>query len=134
MNSPQHYDPRMGDEEILEESEHGHQPRPQKHVRIPTNVGRDADASPDELSAEKGRNHQSKPSSKPPEPWTTRLAKLLPFDLGWVPANFTWSKLKPVIRCATVCFVSAILMVIPQVYVPMGQVSPAFSTCSSAKS
>ncbi|KAI0653782.1 hypothetical protein C8Q70DRAFT_927041 [Cubamyces menziesii] len=121
MNSPQHYDPRMGDEEILEESEHGHQPRPQKHVRIPTNVGHDADASPDELSAEKGRNHQSKPSSKPPEPWSTRLAKLLPFDLGWVPANFTWSKLKPVIRCATVCFVSAILMVIPQVYVPMGQ-------------
>ncbi|KAL7286018.1 hypothetical protein ACG7TL_001135 [Trametes sanguinea] len=122
MNDPRRYDPRLGDEDlaaVLEQSDHGHPPhRPQKHVRIPDDPGHDPDAPSDDTGTEKSL---PRPRKKPPEPWHKPLLALLPFDLSWIPANFTRSKIKPVIRCAFVCFVSAILMVIPRVYNLMGQ-------------
>ncbi|OSC96284.1 hypothetical protein PYCCODRAFT_123266 [Trametes coccinea BRFM310] len=124
MNDPRRYDPRLGDEDlaaVLEQSDHGHPDlphRPQKHVRIPDDPGHDPDAPSDDTGPEKSL---PRPRKKPPEPWHKRLLALLPFDLSWIPANFTRSKIKPVIRCAFVCFVSAILMVIPRVYNLMGQ-------------
>ncbi|KAL7281004.1 hypothetical protein ACG7TL_004306 [Trametes sanguinea] len=122
MNDPRRYDPRLGDEDlaaVLEQSDHGHLPhRPQKHVRIPDDPGHDPDAPSDDTGTDKSR---ARPRKKPPEPWHKRLLALLPFDLSWIPANFTRSKIKPAIRCAFVCFVSAILMVIPRVYNLMGQ-------------
>ncbi|CDO69808.1 hypothetical protein BN946_scf184803.g6 [Trametes cinnabarina] len=120
-DDPRRYDPRLGDEDVaavLEQSDHAHLPRPQKHVRIPDDPAHDADPSPDDDSNEKSRARAPK---KPPEPWPKRLARLLPIDLSWIPPNLTYSKIKPVIRCAFVCFVSAILMVIPRVYNLMGQ-------------
>ncbi|KAI9062294.1 hypothetical protein FKP32DRAFT_1677443 [Trametes sanguinea] len=119
MTDPRHYDPRLGDEDVAAVLEQSDLPqRPQKHVRIPDDAGHDPDAPSDEGGSEK---HRARPHKKPPEPWHRRLLRLLPFDLSWIPANFTWSKIKPVIRCAFVCFVSAILMVIPRVYNLMGQ-------------
>ncbi|KAI0353282.1 hypothetical protein OH77DRAFT_1407363 [Trametes cingulata] len=124
MSDPRHYDPRLGDEDVaavLEESDHGHLPRPQKHVRIPDDAGHDAESPSDGSPLEKGRTDREEFRTRPREPWTTRIARWVPFDFSWIPANFTWSKIKPVIRCAVVCFVSAILMVIPRVYNLMGQ-------------
>ncbi|OSC97065.1 hypothetical protein PYCCODRAFT_1197481 [Trametes coccinea BRFM310] len=137
MNDPRRYDPRLGDEDlaaVLEQSDHGHPGlphRPQKHVRIPDDPGHDPDAPSDDTGTDKSR---ARPRKKPPEPWHKRLLALLPFDLSWIPANFTRSKIKPAIRCAFVCFVSAILMVIPRVYNLMGQpcvrCTATYATCS----
>ncbi|KAI0770884.1 hypothetical protein BD413DRAFT_553337 [Trametes elegans] len=114
-----HYDPRLGDEDVaavLEESEHGHGARAQKHVRIDADGAGDGHAGAGDPCGEKEAQKE-----KPREPWTTRAARWIPFDLSWIPANLTWSKIKPVLRCAVVCFVSAVLMVIPRVYNLMGQ-------------
>jgi hypothetical protein len=46
----------------------------------------------------------------------------LPPSLQWIPANWNWSKLKPVIRSAIAGWIAAILFVIPAVEVLMGQV------------
>ncbi|KAI0716122.1 hypothetical protein C8T65DRAFT_738161 [Cerioporus squamosus] len=124
MSDRERYDPRLGDEEVGDEVNHdvGHAPdvtRPPRHVRIPTDIAHDSEDS--ERTQKEGRvfNAKTQPS------WTSRLSKackrLSPVDLGWVPANFTWSKLKPVIRCAVVCWVSAVLMIIPRTSNLMGQ-------------
>lgn len=46
----------------------------------------------------------------------------VPVFLQWIPANWNWSKLKPVIRCAIAAWISAVLFVIPTVENVMGQV------------
>ncbi|KAI0820568.1 hypothetical protein BC628DRAFT_1330069 [Trametes gibbosa] len=116
MSAPRHYDPRLGDEDISDPV-----PRPQRHVRIPVDVGHDVEGSSSPWDTADGEKRREEPRRPPSVRWTTRIARWLPFDLGWIPANFTWSKLKPALRCAAVCFVSAILMVIPRVYTLMGQ-------------
>jgi len=40
----------------------------------------------------------------------------------WIPANWTWSKIKPVIRCAVAAWIAAILFIIPRVQIFMGRV------------
>jgi len=47
---------------------------------------------------------------------------MLPAQLQWIPRNWTWSKLKPVIRCSIVAWVSSVLFIIPRVEFLMGQV------------
>jgi hypothetical protein len=47
----------------------------------------------------------------------------IPSSLQWIPSNCTWSKIKPVIRCAVAAWVSAVLFVIPRVEAFMGQVN-----------
>jgi len=56
---------------------------------------------------------------KEPKLWTNLH---LPAQLRWIPRNWTWSKLKPVIRCSIVAWVSAVLFIIPRVELLMGQV------------
>lgn len=48
-------------------------------------------------------------------------SNILP-DLQWVSQNNTWSKWKPVIRCALAAWISGLLFVIPKVENMMGQV------------
>ena len=63
---------------------------------------------------------QEKEKENPPPP----VPKLtLPPIIAWIPANFTWPKLKPVIRCALTAWVSVVLMIIGPVSRSLGQVS-----------
>jgi hypothetical protein len=50
----------------------------------------------------------------------------LPSSLAWIPANSSWSKLKPVIRCSLAAWVSLVLMVISAVSRPLGQASTTY--------
>ena len=128
MTDRRRYDPRLGDEEIGEDVDHrtsAEHPddivRPTRHVRIPSDVAHDSEDSVREQKEGRG------PHAKTRSSWTSQLGKvckkLVPIDFGWIPANFTWSKLKPVIRCAVVCWVSGVLMIIPRTSNMMGQVS-----------
>ncbi|KAJ7581095.1 hypothetical protein C8J56DRAFT_256925 [Mycena floridula] len=47
----------------------------------------------------------------------------LPSQLQWILTNWTWSKLKPAIRCAIAAWISAVLFLIPKVEIFMGQAS-----------
>lgn len=124
MSDRRRYDPRLGDEEDGDEVDDGTAQasiRPARHVRIPSDIAHDSEDSV------RARKEGCGPRAKTRMPWSSRLKstckRLVPIDLAWVPANFTWSKLKPVIRCAVVCWVSAVLMIIPRTSNLMGQVS-----------
>ncbi|RDB29703.1 Uncharacterized protein C57A7.05 [Hypsizygus marmoreus] len=45
----------------------------------------------------------------------------LPESLGWIPANWQWTKLKPALRCAIAAWLGAVLFVIPAVETVLGQ-------------
>ncbi|KAF9499221.1 hypothetical protein BDN71DRAFT_1384411 [Pleurotus eryngii] len=47
----------------------------------------------------------------------------VPTSLQWIPANWTWSKIKPVIRCAAAAWICTVLFLIPRVEIFMGQAS-----------
>ncbi|EIW75984.1 hypothetical protein CONPUDRAFT_93215 [Coniophora puteana RWD-64-598 SS2] len=47
----------------------------------------------------------------------------LPSNLQWIPANCTWPKWKPVIRCAMAMWVASLLFLIPRTENMMGQAS-----------
>jgi len=64
---------------------------------------------------------------KEPKPW---MNLRLPAQLRWIPRNWTWSKLKPVIRCSIVAWVSAVLFIIPRVELLMGQVRFFWFLCA----
>ena len=66
---------------------------------------------------------EKKEEDQPPERKFT-----LPQSLAWIPANLTWSRLKPVIRCSLTAWVSLVLMVLTRVARPLGQVST--TSCS----
>jgi hypothetical protein len=46
-----------------------------------------------------------------------------PKPMQWIPANWSWPKMKPVIRCAIACWIAVVLFVIPKVEIWMGNVS-----------
>lgn len=123
MPDPRHFDPRLGDEDA-EESEHGHAPRTPapKHVRMPSDVAQD--------DTEKDKDKDKDRDCEKRAAWSARIARASPVDFSWIPAHLTWSKLKPVIRCAIVCWVSAVLMIIPRTSNLMGQVSSIVIYCS----
>jgi hypothetical protein len=50
----------------------------------------------------------------------------LPKRLQWIPYNWTWSKIKPVIRCAVAAWIATVLFVIPRVQIFLGQVRHAW--------
>ena len=114
MSDPQHHDPRMGDEgeEVP--------PSTPRHVRIPPEALHPSDSSEKPF---KPRGHASSP---PRTSIVRRVIQVLPVDLSWIPPNLTWSKIKPVIRCAVVCWVSALLMIIGPTARLMGSVSSIF--------
>ena len=109
MTDAQHFDPRMGDEE------EGPPPTP-RHVRIPDDIH-------DGHDGEKSSKNQNNVSPQPKLTFAAWVVKLFPLDLSWIPPSLTWSKFKPVIRCAVVCWVSALLMIIGPTSRMMGSVS-----------
>ncbi len=108
VNGRRRYDPRLGDEDDAT-------PNP-RHVRIPDDVPHPSDDGE--------KPPKPRPATSPNISLATRVAKLLPLDLSWIRPNLTWSKLKPVIRCAVVCWVSALLMIIGPTGRAFGMVSP----------
>ena len=51
----------------------------------------------------------------------------LPSSLAWIPANCTWSRFKPLIRCSLMAWVSILLSILGDVAHPLGQASATFS-------
>lgn len=53
-----------------------------------------------------------------------KVTRLIPFDtdMSWIPSNFTWSKIKPVIRSAIVAWISLLFVIIPRLETLLGQV------------
>lgn len=147
------HDPRLGDEEPVgdqdvEDSPVGHvdhRHRPQKHVHM------EDESSP---TSDHSSPHPTSPLHEKPhipilnvtipalrhEDRPFRLSTLidkLPFNFGWIPANFTWSKIKPVIRCALTAWVSIIFVVISKTERVLGQVSRCLAcecACTAARS
>jgi len=99
------YDPHGGDETIVEPKE--------KLENKSANPG--ASASPSSSSAIQERGKEDPP---PPEKKFT-----LPPSIAWIPANFTWSQLKTVIRCSLTAWVSLLFTIIGPVSRSLGQVS-----------
>jgi hypothetical protein len=56
-------------------------------------------------------------------------SKNLPPTLQWIPANWSWSKWKPVLRCALAAWISLLLFLIPTTLNVMGEVSLFFHAC-----
>jgi hypothetical protein len=46
----------------------------------------------------------------------------LPESLKWIPGNWTWSNVKPVIQCAVAAWTASLLFIVPRVEIWMGQV------------
>ena len=122
MSDLRHPDPRMGDEE--EESPTSPQqeirPQPRQRKEVKLRIPPSTTTSSEESTFEK-RDH--KPPPTPPSLWQNPLVQKLLLDVQWIPANRTWSKLKPVIRSSVVGFISVVLMVIPRVERTIGNVS-----------
>ncbi|KAK0473358.1 hypothetical protein IW261DRAFT_1503962 [Armillaria novae-zelandiae] len=56
----------------------------------------------------------------------------LPSNLQWIPASWTWPKVKPVIRCAVAAWLSTVLFVIPAVERFIGQANFLILICNPA--
>ena len=118
MSERRRYDPRLGDEDCDEHSDVQSPispPRTPKHVQLQL---------PDDDPHDAEKTHKKPDERRPSKPLLARVVNALPFNFAWIPANFTRSKMKPVIRCAVVCWVSALFMIIPQTMNLMGQVCP----------
>ncbi|KAK7688323.1 hypothetical protein QCA50_008695 [Cerrena zonata] len=76
------------------------QPHARKHVR---------------LQDEQSDQEEEKPSL------LSKVVDAIPVDLKWIASNWSYSKLKPVIRSAIMGWVSIILLIIPKVERAMGQ-------------
>lgn len=55
--------------------------------------------------------------------WLVTIIDFFNDHFAWVPNNWHWSKLKPVIRCAVTAWISLVLFVIPAFERALGQVS-----------
>ncbi|GBE78787.1 hypothetical protein SCP_0116800 [Sparassis crispa] len=119
---PQHrYDPRLGDEEKTENHDQevpNH--RVPKHVRLSEQIPRSA--SPNDKEG-KGSSSGGQPEPARLRVVLGKVAAYSPFDFKWIPNNFTWSKLKIVIRCAIMAWVSLMFMIIPRLAKLLGQAS-----------
>jgi len=72
-----------------------------------------------------GNNTPETPAAKSIPFWRPEN---LPRTLQWIPANWSWSKWKPVIRSALAAWISLLLFLIPTTLNVMGQVSLVRST------
>lgn len=57
----------------------------------------------------------------------------LPSSLAWIPANFTWSRMKPLIRCSLMAWVSILLSILGEVARPLGQVGAGYNVLVALK-
>ncbi len=107
-------------------------------VRIDESLPAPCASSASSITSEKNRNHRNASGTSvdnDKKGWTEVFKRpwKLPQALQWIPANFTWEKLKPVIRCALAGWISVVVFVIPRVNTYMGQVSVCLCrSCSSA--
>ncbi|KAF8344985.1 hypothetical protein F5887DRAFT_968850 [Amanita rubescens] len=102
-------------------------------VRIDESSPAQCASSASSITSEKNRNRRNAAASvddnDKEEGWIKNLALFnrpqwkVPQALQWIPANFTWEKLKPVIRCALAGWISVVVFVIPKSNAYMGQVS-----------
>lgn len=97
--------PHEDDEIIVEGKE-----KPESQSADP--VG--ANSSSSDVIQEKGKE-----IPPPPERKFT-----LPSSLAWIPANLTWSRLKPVIRCSLTAWVCVVFLVVRPLSRSLGQVGP----------
>lgn len=97
-------DPHRGDETIVELKE-----KPESQSIDP------AGTNPSSSDAIQEKGQENPP---PPEKKLT-----LPSSLAWIPANFTWSQLKLVIRCSLTAWVSVVFTIIRPLSRSLGQVS-----------
>lgn len=86
-----------------------------------SNLGVDAHQKEKEESSTTLRNLHSSEKLRTKQVPKARKWKT-PSVLRWIPANWTSAKLKPVIRCSIVAWLSAVLFVIPSVEAKLGQV------------
>lgn len=73
------------------------------------------------------------PATTPPtsgRQWLHKVCLWFSSKLGWVLQNWTWSKIKPAIRCAVVGWLSAVLFIVPSVQLILGQVSNSPISCA----
>ena len=128
MASVENYDPRMGDESgderpiqpVRTQSSH-------RHVRLkehPTLEEYEPQAkeghTPSEHSSETTKKADSTKSAVSPGQWVLAHS---PIDLAWIPANWTWSKMKVLIRCALVAWISLLFFIVKRLEILLGQVS-----------
>lgn len=128
MAEAKHYDPRMGDESG---DEFGTQPvrteSSHRHVRLevhPTLEEYDPhdkeEHSPSEHSSETTKKADSTKSPVSLGQWILTHS---PVDLTWIPNNWTWSKMKVLIRCALVAWISLFFFIVKRLEIMLGQVS-----------
>lgn len=122
------YDPRLGDESENE----GPTPAParsERHVRLeehPTfeeytpQIKREGNLSESSSDSETTKKADSTASRKSIGKWVLEKS---PIDLHWIPDNWKWSKIKPLIRCAIVAWVSVLFFVVKRLEILLGQVS-----------
>lgn len=128
-----HFDPRLGDEGSDNETP---PPTPiiQRSPRRRVNMDRHptfddqeprrypSSAVSDSTNGDR-KDESQEAAEKPPRlnlgQW---ILKKSPFDLNWIPANWNWSKIKPVIRSAIEAWVSVLFFIIPSIEKILGQV------------
>lgn len=128
MANTEHYDPRMGDESsdevmiqpVRTESSH-------RHVRLkehPTFEEYEPQGKKEHAPSEHSSETTNKANSTKA---TVSLGQWIlthsPVDLAWIPANWTWSKLKVLIRCALVAWISLFFFIVTRLEILLGQVS-----------
>ncbi|KAI0917777.1 hypothetical protein AcV7_007101 [Taiwanofungus camphoratus] len=120
-----YHDPRMGDEGPADEHRpHAQQEHPhaEKHVRLEApSDGVGPNSAP--ASGEKKAPEQQQPRPSRLRKLGSLLVHKFPINLQWVPNNWTWSKIKPVIRSAAMGWVSVLFMIIPRTERMLGQAS-----------
>lgn len=129
MPDPKHYDPRMGDESGDETPPPSRHRPHHRHVRLdehPTleeyDTGKER-RSPSQQSSETTKKADSTKSQKSFGAWILATS---PVDLQWIPNSWSWSKIKPLIRCAIVAWISVLFFVVWKLEVLLGQVCPKF--------
>ena len=113
-----HFDPRIGDEDDPDHDSDIPQIHEPKSVSITPSGSGTATPRRSEPPGEKVAKDDDKPNPK-----KRSLPEVkLPQSLQWIPSNWTWSKLKPVIRSALSQWISLVLVVINPSLRAMGQV------------
>ncbi|KAH9924008.1 uncharacterized protein B0H18DRAFT_1120090 [Fomitopsis serialis] len=127
------YDPRLGDEDE-DEAAYGsyHVPRdipPLRHVRIETPSwgpgGSQGRSSPSDTEKQPQRRER-RSCGQHMNALRQTAARYFPIDLAWIPANFSWPKIKPIVRSFVMAFISVVFMVLSPVEDVTGQASFLF--------
>lgn len=130
-NPKVHYDPRMGDEGSDDEMPLPTPPRQarkrvtmDRHPTFDDSEPRRYPSSQDTIPEKDKESEYNKPPRHSLGQW---ILKKSPINLQWIPPNFTWSKIKPVLRSALTAWISVLFFIIPSLERMLGQVClPSF--------